>query len=406
MHIGFIGAGGITDTHMRAARSVPGVQIAAVVGANRDKTVHLAREHGAVAYDDLEQFLAHRPMDMVAIGSPSGLHGEQGMAAARRGLHVLVEKPLDVTTARADALIAAADAANVRLGVFFQDRLRPSVRDMKRTIDEGQLGSPVMISGRVKWYRVPEYYTGSRWRGTAALDGGGALMNQAIHTLDLMQWMFGPVTRVYGAAATRLHRIEVEDTLTAVLEFESGALGTIEAGTSIYPGYQRRLEVTGSEGTLILEHDKLVGLDLRAVPAELDRPAASTDTTASAASPIVSDASAHARVIEDFLRAIEHKTRPACDGREGRKSVAAGRSHLRLGSIPSTGETRPPARDSSRQRGAFHERSASARSRSRAISSGRTFDKGGRTGPPARPSKSMRAFITLTSYPRRRARNA
>jgi UDP-N-acetyl-2-amino-2-deoxyglucuronate dehydrogenase len=322
MDIGFIGAGGITDTHMRAARSVPGVQIAAVVGANRDKTVHLAREHGAVAYDDLEQFLAHRPMDMVAIGSPSGLHGEQGMAAARRGLHVLVEKPLDVTTARADALIAAADAANVRLGVFFQDRLRPSVRDMKRTIDEGQLGSPVMISGRVKWYRVPEYYTGSRWRGTAALDGGGALMNQAIHTLDLMQWMFGPVTRVYGAAATRLHRIEVEDTLTAVLEFESGALGTIEAGTSIYPGYQRRLEVTGSEGTLILEHDKLVGVDLRAVPAELDRPAASNDTTASAASPIVSDASAHARVIEDFLRAIEHKTGPACDGREGRKSVA------------------------------------------------------------------------------------
>src|SRR4249919_1973240 len=165
MHIGFIGAGGITDTHMRAARTVPGVQIAAVIGTNRDKTVHLAREHGAVAYDDFEQFLAHRPMDMVAIGSPSGLHGEQGIAAAHRGLHVLVEKPLEVATVRAVALIAAADAANVRLGVFFQDRRRPSVRDMKRTSDEGQLGSPIMISGRVKWYRVPKFYSSSPWRG-------------------------------------------------------------------------------------------------------------------------------------------------------------------------------------------------------------------------------------------------
>ena len=231
-------------------------------------------------------------MDMVAIGSPSGLHGEQGMAAARRGLHVLVEKPLEVTTARADALIAAADAANVRLGVFFPR----SAAAVGARHEAHHRRGPARIAGHDLRARemVPGTGTahGSRWRGTPALDGGGALMNQAIHTLDLMEWMFGPVTRVYGAAATRLHRIEVEDTLTAVLEFESGALGTIEAGTSIYPGYQRRLEVTGSEGTLILEHDKLVGLDLRTVPAELDRPAASTDTTASAASPIVPDASA------------------------------------------------------------------------------------------------------------------
>ena len=143
---------------------------------------------------------------------------------------------------------------------------------MKAQLDGGQLGSPVMISGRVKWYRPPEYYSGSRWRGTPALDGGGALMNQAIHTLDLMQWMFGPVTRVYGAAATRLHRIDVEDTLTAVLEFESGALGTIEAATSVYPGYQRRLEMTGTEGTVTLEHDRSSGVDLRSRTLEREPP--------------------------------------------------------------------------------------------------------------------------------------
>ena len=215
MHVGFIGAGGITDTHIRAARSVPGLEMAAIFGDNRQKAARLAAEHGAVAYDDLERFLAHRPMEFVAIGSPSGLHGEQGMAAARHGLHVLVEKPIEITTRRADALIDAAEAAGVELGVFFQDRLRPAVAEMKALLDGGQLGSPVMISGRVKWYRPPELqriavarHSGARWRW-------GADRIEAIHTLDLMVWLFGRVTRVYGAAATRMHRIDVEDTLTA-----------------------------------------------------------------------------------------------------------------------------------------------------------------------------------------------
>jgi predicted dehydrogenase len=234
---------------------------------------------------------------------------------------VLVEKPIDITTARTDALIDVIRAANVKVGVFFQDRLRPAVHEIKRTVDAGQLGAPVLISGRVKWYRPPEYYSASRWRGTWALDGGGALMNQAIHTIDLMLWLFGSVRRVCGATATRMHRIEVEDTAAAVLEFESGALGTIEAGTSIYPGYDRRLEVTGTEGTMVLEHDRLIRADLRHARAE-DSTALPRDTTASASSPIVSDASAHARVIDDFIQAIRTDGTPACDAAEGRRSVA------------------------------------------------------------------------------------
>ena len=156
---------------------------------------------------------------------------------------------------RADALIEACAAAGVKLGVFFQDRLRPAVAEIKTHVDDGELGTPVMISGRVKWYRPPEYYSGSKWRGTCALDGGGALMNQAIHTVDLVQWLFGPVARVSAAVATRVHEIEVEDTAAAVLEFASGALGTIEATTSLYPGYPRRIEVTGIEGTVVIEDD-------------------------------------------------------------------------------------------------------------------------------------------------------
>jgi UDP-N-acetyl-2-amino-2-deoxyglucuronate dehydrogenase len=319
MHIGILGGGNISDTHARAAAAIPGVTVAACYGVNRERTAKLAAQHDAAIYDDLDRFLDHRPMDIVAIGSPSGLHAEQGIAAARRGLHVLSEKPLDITTARADELIAACAAADVKLGVFFQDRLRPAIVEIKRMLDDGELGTPVMIAGRVRWYRPPEYYSSSKWRGTWALDGGGALMNQAIHTVDLVQWLFGPVARVSSAVATRIHEIEVEDTAAAVLEFSSGALGVIEATTSLYPGYPRRLEVTGSEGTVILEGDTISQRDLRGA-------AGVADTTPpprleNVASPVVSDASAHQRVFEDFIAAIREGREPATNGREARRSV-------------------------------------------------------------------------------------
>lgn len=320
MHIGILGGGNISDTHARAAAAIPGVTVAACYGANRERTAKLAAQHGAAVYDDLDGFLDHRPMDIVAIGSPSALHAEQGIAAARRGLHVLSEKPLDITTARADALIEACAAAGVKLGVFFQDRLRPAIVEVKRMLDSGELGKPVMINGRVRWYRPPEYYSSSKWRGTWALDGGGALMNQAIHTVDLVQWLFGPIARVSSAVATRIHDIEVEDTAAAVLEFKSGALGTIEAATSLYPGYPRRLEVTGSEGTVIIEGDNISQRDLRGASGA-DTTTAPPPRLENVASPVVSDASAHQRVIEDFIAAIRDGREPATGGREARRSV-------------------------------------------------------------------------------------
>jgi UDP-N-acetyl-2-amino-2-deoxyglucuronate dehydrogenase len=319
VHIGLIGAGNISDTHARAAIAIPGVAIAAVYGDNGRKAANLAARYGATAYSDLESFLAHRPMDVVAIGSPSGLHGHQATAAVRRGLHVLVEKPLDTTTERIDGLIAAAESARVKVGVFFQDRLKPAMRELKAAIDSGRIGAPILASGRVKWYRPPEYYTESRWRGTWALDGGGALMNQGIHTVDLLLWLLGPVVTVRGSTATRAHRIEVEDTAVVLLGFKSGALGVIEAATSIYPGYPRRVEVTGTEGTIVVEDDRIVRQDLRGSLIESSQAPSASE---SAASPVVSDASAHQRVIQDFLDAIRENRSPACDAREGRRSVA------------------------------------------------------------------------------------
>jgi predicted dehydrogenase len=167
---------------------------------------------------------------------------------------------------------------------------------LKARLEAGELGEPLFAAGQLRWYRPPEYYAGSRWRGTWALDGGGALMNQGIHTVDLLLWLLGPVVRVSGRTATRLHRIEVEDTAVALLEFENGALGTIEATTAAYPGFPRRLEITGTKGSAVHE--------------DPPRPA------------VVGDATPHRRVLEDFIDAVRHGRRPACDGREGRRSVA------------------------------------------------------------------------------------
>jgi UDP-N-acetyl-2-amino-2-deoxyglucuronate dehydrogenase len=215
----------------------------------------------------------------------------------------------------------------VKLGVFFQDRLKPDVVRMKAMVDRGLLGRPILASGRVKWYRAPEYYGGSRWRGTHAFDGGGAVINQAIHTVDLLLHLFGPIAEVDARVATGLHDIEVEDTAVATLRFASGALGVFEASTAVYPGYPRRLELTGSRGTMVLEHDSLLSVDLvkNGDPdAETIPPAAAPSPGAAqnVASATVSDAIPHRRVIEDFLHAIRTGGTPACDGREGRRSVA------------------------------------------------------------------------------------
>lgn len=319
-HIGIIGGGGISETHARAAGEIPGVEIAAFYGDNYEKTAQLSQRFGGTAYRQLQSFLDHQPLDLVIIGSPSALHAEQGIAAARQGLHVLTEKPIDVTMAQADALINECERAQVKLGVCFQDRVAPEIARLKQVVDDGRLGKPILVNGYVKWYRPPEYYAKSRWRGTRALDGGGALMNQGVHTVDLLLWLMGDVERVYARTVTALHDIEVEDTVVATLEFKNGAIGTLEAGTSIYPGYQRRVELTGAEGTIIMEHDRIVAADLRTPDPTLISPNAG-DQNASASSPIVSDVSGHRRLLEDFLRAIETNGRPVCDGPDGRRSV-------------------------------------------------------------------------------------
>ena len=320
VRFGLVGCGNVSDTHARAAREVPDVELVAYWGRDPAKASAMAQRYGGNAYRELDEFLRHRPMDVVLVGTPSGLHAEHAQAAARQGLHVLVEKPLDITTARIDGLTAECDRAGVKLGVIYQDRAAPDLIWLKQLIAGGGLGRPIMASARVPWYRPPEYYAGSGWRGTWGLDGGGALMNQGIHTVDLLLWLLGDVDRVYAATRTALHAIAVEDTAVACLEFASGAVGTLEATTAAFPGLPRRVELTGSEGTIVVERDRVVSVQLR-TPRDAP-PHDEGSTSPSSTSPVVSDIRGHRRVLEDFVAAIRMGTTPLCDGRGGRRSVA------------------------------------------------------------------------------------
>ena len=326
-HVGILGGGGISDTHARAAAAVPDLRVVAVCGRDAGRVEALAGRHGAVPFTDLHAFLRHRPMEIVAIGTPSGVHADDIEAAAGQGLHILCEKPLDVTTARIDRMLEAVDRAGVTLGVFFQDRSTPDLMDVKDALVSGRLGRPILADARVKWYRPPEYYAQSVWRGTWALDGGGALMNQGVHTVDLLLWLLGDVRRVYARTLAALHAIEVEDTAVAVLEFASGAVATLEATTAAWPGYDRRVSITGTLGTVVIEQARVAQWDVRepalegaAGGAAVIAPAAPAGAAAS--THVVADASPHRRVFEDFVSALDVGRPPRVDGPEGRRSVA------------------------------------------------------------------------------------
>lgn len=315
---GFVGCGNISDTHARAARAA-GLEPVAFFGRDPRKAEALAARYGGEACASYPDLL-RRPLDLVVIGSPSGLHAEHGIAAAEAGRHVLVEKPIDVSLARGLALVEACERRSVKLGVLFQDRLKPELLRLRELLSAGGLGRVLVASARVKWHRPAEYYARSSWRGTRALDGGAALINQGIHTLDLLLWLLGPVRRVRAQTATLLHAIEGEDVAQALIEFESGARATFEATTAAWPGYPRQIEISGSEGTLVVEGDSLVRADLRSPAPDLllERAAGA----GGAATAVVADESAHRRMIEDFARAIATGGRPACDGREGLRSLA------------------------------------------------------------------------------------
>lgn len=331
--VGIIGAGNIARVHAQALASMTvsagqgGVRLRAVLGASLPRATALAKEFGAEATTDAEAFFARPDIHIVTICTPSGTHAALGQRAAAAGKHVIVEKPIDVTLAAARDLVAACDANGVRLGVVLQSRFMPAVALIKRAIDRGRLGALHLVDAYVKWYRAPAYYESARWRGTHALDGGGALINQAIHTVDLVQHFAGDAATVVGhTARKRHHNIEGEDTALALVTYRSGAAGVIEATTSVTPGFSRRVEVHGERGSIILDGNDISLWHVEGdgeEEATLERlRAGATDSSNGASNPTQLEVGAHQRQFEDFVMAVRQGRRPAIDGREGMRSLA------------------------------------------------------------------------------------
>jgi UDP-N-acetyl-2-amino-2-deoxyglucuronate dehydrogenase len=323
---GIIGSGMISRFHARAIADVPDATLVGCVSRTAESAERFAAEHGCKAYESLGAMLADDAISVVTITTPSGSHMEPAVAAARAGKHVLVEKPLEVTLKRCDRIIAECEDHGVQLATIFQSRFHDASRRLKRAIDEGRFGRLTVGDAYVKWFRSQEYYDSRAWRGTWAQDGGGALMNQGIHTVDLLMWLMGPVIEIQALTATLAHqRIEVEDTAVAALRFANGALGVIEAATSVYPGFLKRLEIHGTGGTVVLEEEDLKAWDFakhsRGDELILDEMKKHKSGGGGASDPAAIGHHGHALAFRDFLDALREGRPPAVDGREGRRSV-------------------------------------------------------------------------------------
>lgn len=325
---GIIGAGMIAATHAQAIAQLPGAELTGIMDNGSGRGADIAPGADTTGSADLNRFLARKDIDIVSLATPSGTHADIAVLAAAAGKHCIVEKPLDVTLAKIDRMIDAHRQAGTQLGGIFNTRYSEAAQLLKRTAAQGRFGRLTFAAAQGPWWRDQSYYDDSGWKGTWALDGGGALMNQGIHSVDLLQWLAGsPVAAVQGQIATLAHeRIEVEDTASASLRFANGALGTIACTTSMWPGHFRTLTLAGTHGTAVLADSHLLVWQFRQENEQdeqirqnyLGLPGPGIGASSPSAG---LTAEGHRAVFEEFITALDEKRAPAIDGAESRKAV-------------------------------------------------------------------------------------
>ncbi|HBE97987.1 MAG TPA: oxidoreductase, partial [Verrucomicrobiales bacterium] len=329
MKFGIIGAGMIGHFHAKAITAMTGGTLHSVFDLRQEAAEKLAGEYGGTAYSDMAEFLADEELEIVTVGTPSGAHLEPSMAALNAGKHVICEKPLEITLERIDQLTAAAEANGKTIAAVLNRRFHPGMDAFKKASDEGRFGTLTNASAYVKWYRDQAYYDSAGWRGTWALDGGGALMNQSIHTVDSLLYLAGPVKSVQANTACLAHeRIEVEDIVVAIVEFESGARGVIECSTCTWSkdGHPARVQLSGTEGSVFLADEAFEIWDFMEEKPE-DAEIQSTLMKGQEAGLGANDPSAinfyqHQRNFEEVVNAIAEGREPTTSASEARKPVA------------------------------------------------------------------------------------
>lgn len=321
-----VGTGGIAGIHATAIAEIENANLIGVYNRSKNKAQDFADKYNCAAYDSMDELLALPELDIVCICTPSGAHVEPALQSIKAGKHCLIEKPIEVTLEKTDEIINAAKAKNVRVAVVYPSRFYDVSQELKKAIDTKRFGNMVLGSAYVKWSRTEAYYNSAEWRGTWALDGGGALMNQAIHSVDMLQWLMGPVDSVQAYSSNAKHKnIEVEDTVVAAIKFKSGALGTIECSTATYPGVLKRLEIMGTAGTVTMEDNDVVKWHFEQEQTDdkriIDNFSPNGSAKGGASDPLSISYLGHQRQMEDLMQAIKTGKRPLIDGDEGRKSV-------------------------------------------------------------------------------------
>lgn len=330
MQFGIIGAGMIAEFHAKAIAAISGARLVAIFARRKDVGDDFSARHGCTAYSDLQAFLAHPDLQVVTICTPSGAHLEPVIAAAAAGKHIICEKPLEVTVDRIDEMIDACDHAGVGLAGIFPRRFSPAVSHLKKAIVDGRFGRISLVEATIKWWRTQAYYDSGAWRGTWDLDGGGALMNQSIHTIDLLLHLMGDADSIQADAALRAHRdIEVEDTAAAIMRFEGGALGVVQGSTACWSanGHPAEIQICGDHGSVFMSDDKFRVWEFadetsadQCIRTEFGL--ANGSPGAGAADPSAIDFSGHQRNFEDAISAFSAGRPPLVDGKEARRAVA------------------------------------------------------------------------------------
>ncbi len=319
IRFGLIGIGNIAPLHAAAIKNTPDAELVAAATRNQLRGQAFVAEHGGKLYSDYRDLIAHKEVDVVTICAPHDLHAPITVDAAAAGKHVLCEKPMARNTAECDAMIAACQRAGVTLGVIFQSRFEPLAHKLKSLFDDDKLGRLLWVGAHTIWYRTDEYYRSGPWRGTREHEGGGVLINQAIHAIDLLLWLTGTPMRVTAKTRTLHHAIEVEDGAVALLEYSSNCLGVIQATTAAFPGFPERLEFYGTRGSAIF-HKGEGRLEWHLVEPREDR-VEQSEVSSGSARPMDISAAGHTAQFQDFVAALREHRLPLVDGHQARRSV-------------------------------------------------------------------------------------
>ena len=337
-NFGIIGAGLIADFHAKAIQNIKNAKLIGICGYNQEKAGKLAQKYGCTLFNNQTELLSSADIDIVTIATPSGAHMEPAIEAARFGKHVICEKPLEISLERVDKMIDAHVVAGTRLGGIFNFRYHETLKYLKSAVDSGRFGKITFAAIYVPWWRNESYYKDS-WHGTLKLDGGGALMNQSIHMVDILQYLMGPVESLYGYTAHLGHDIEAEDTGAAVLRFKNNALGSIFGTTASYPGQFRRIEITGTKGTVVqVENSFKVWqfADETESDKEVLEKFGQIEGGGGVSDPGAIPFEPHARNISAFIDSVEKGINFEIDGLEARKAV-----EIVLAVYKSAGEGKP-----------------------------------------------------------------